>query len=116
VIIKPVLDTSKTTSGQPILLPQGNAQVIVAKYEIPPGLELPMHKHSFPRYGYVLAGTLRVSNEDTKSSRVFHTGEFIVESINQWHRGANIGSTLLELLVIDQVEEGKSNIVLPEEG
>ncbi|GAB1583169.1 MULTISPECIES: cupin domain-containing protein [Phyllobacteriaceae] len=114
VIITPILETDRTTSGQIISLPQGNVQVIVSKYEIAPGAELPIHKHSYPRYGYVLAGMLRVSNQDTGKSRVFKTGEFIVEAIDQWHQGTNIGSTPLELLVIDQVEEGKSNIILPD--
>jgi len=115
VIITPILEANRTTSGQFIALPRGNVQVIVSKYEIAPGVELPVHKHSYPRYAYVLSGTLRVSYEGTGRSRDFKTGEFIVEAVDQWHRGVNVGSSFLELLVIDQVEGGKSNIILPEE-
>ncbi len=55
VVVKPVLSTTVTSSGQPIVLPQKDAQVVVSTYEIAPGAALPEHKHPFPRYGYVLA-------------------------------------------------------------
>ena len=30
-----------------------------------PGATLPVHNHPYPRYGYVLAGILRMTNIDT---------------------------------------------------
>ena len=63
VVVKPVLSTTVTSSGQPIVLPQKDAQVIVSTYEIPPGAVLPKHKHPFPRYGYVQAGTIEVTRD-----------------------------------------------------
>jgi quercetin dioxygenase-like cupin family protein len=112
VIIEQVLVTDVTASGQPLTLPSKDAQLIVSTYEIAPGATLPEHKHVFQRYGYVLAGTLRVTNTETDKSDVYNTGDFIAEAVGQWHQGANIGTETVKLLVIDQVEKGRSNVVL----
>jgi len=112
VVVRPVASATTTSSGQPIVLPQKDAQVIVSTYEIAPGAVLPVHKHPFPRYAYVQAGNLRVSNNDTGKSEDFKPGDFIVEAVGQWHFGTNTGSDTVKLLVIDMVEKGKPNTVL----
>lgn len=110
VTVKPILTTTTTASGQPIAVP-ANPQVIVSTYEIPAGASLPFHKHPFPRYAYVMAGDLSVMNRDTNETYRYKTGDFIVEVLDQWHMGRNEGKTPVKLLVIDQVESGKSNVV-----
>jgi quercetin dioxygenase-like cupin family protein len=112
VVVKPVLSTTVTSSGQPIVLPQKDAQVIVSTYEIPPGATLPEHKHPFPRYGYVLSGSVRVINDETGKTEDYKTGDFILESVGQWHRGMNPGQEPLKLLVIDVAEQGQPTVVL----
>ena len=112
VVVKPVLSATTTSSGQPIVLPSRDAQVIVSTYEIPPGAVLPKHKHPFPRYGYVQAGTIEVTNVDTGKTEIFKTGDFILEAVDQWHFGANKGKVPVKLLVIDMVEKGAVNTVL----
>jgi quercetin dioxygenase-like cupin family protein len=105
---------SATTSaiGQPIALPKGNAEVIVWMYDIPAGARLAVHKHPFPRYAYVLAGTLRVATADDTRTWTYNAGDFLVEMIDAWHYGTNIGTEPVRLLVIDQVEQGQANTVL----
>lgn len=100
---------STTMTGQPIVLPSGNVEVVTSLYLIPPGKELPVHRHPFPRYGYVLSGELSVTNEVTKKAHVFSSGEFVIESVQQWHRGRSSGSSPLKLLVIDQAPSGTVN-------
>ena len=112
VIVRPVMSAVTTSSGQPIVLPQKDAQVVVSTYEIAPGAVLPVHKHPFPRYAYVQAGHLRVTNNDTGKSEDFKPGDFIVEAVGQWHFGTNTGKDVVKLLVIDMVEKGKANTVL----
>lgn len=112
VVVKPVLSTGVTSSGQPIVLPQGDVQMLVSTYEIPPGAVLPKHKHPYPRYGYVLAGTLKVTNLDTNTSNDFKPGDFILEAVDQWHQGTATGTETVKLLVIDMVEKGKNNTVI----
>lgn len=112
IVVKPVLSATTTSSGQPIVLPQKDAQVIVSTYEIPPGAVLPKHKHPFPRYAYVQAGTIEVTNLDTGKTQIFKTGDLILEAVDQWHFGANKGKAPVKLLVIDMVEKGAANVVL----
>jgi quercetin dioxygenase-like cupin family protein len=112
VVVTSILSTTVTLGGQPILLPRKDAQVLVSLFEIPPGVALPVHKHPYPRYGYVLAGTLRITDMETRKSFVYKSGEFIVETVGHWHQGVNIGTVPLKLLVIDQVEKGQNNTIL----
>ncbi|HEY2891269.1 MAG TPA: cupin domain-containing protein [Dongiaceae bacterium] len=107
----PILTTTKTAIGQPIALPSKDAQVVVTMLEIAPGTKLPRHKHPSQRYGYVLQGELTVEYEGGQR-QVFHAGDFIVEALGVWHFGTNTGPVPVKLLVIDQVEAGKSNTIL----
>ncbi|MDX8537175.1 MULTISPECIES: cupin domain-containing protein [Mesorhizobium] len=112
VVVTPLADRTQTASGQPIALPQKNVEVIVSSFEIAVGATLPIHKHPFPRYAYVEAGTLKVTNVETGNSNTYKTGDFIVEMIGQWHQATNLGDGPVKLLVIDQVEQGAKNTVL----
>ena len=112
VVVTPLASVTETASGQPIVLPQKNVQVLVSSFEIPPGAKLPVHMHPSARYAYVLEGQLEVTNVDTGKSTSYKKGDFIVEMIGTWHQGANVGSEPVKLLVIDQVEKGTSNTVL----
>jgi quercetin dioxygenase-like cupin family protein len=112
VVVTPILSTTVTASGQPIVLPQKDAQVVVSIFDIPPGATLPVHRHPFPRYAYVLAGTIRVTSKEGGRSTDYAPGSFIVEMVGQWHYGTNRGKEPAKLLVIDQVEKGASNTEL----
>ncbi len=112
VVVRPVLSATETSSGQPIVLPQKSPQLIASTYEIPAGTTLPKHKHPFPRYGYVLAGTITVTNLDTGKAENFKTGDFILEAVGQWHQGTATGTETVKLLVIDMVEKGESNTII----
>jgi quercetin dioxygenase-like cupin family protein len=112
VVVTPVKTTTITATGQPLVLPRENVEVTASIYDIAPGATLPVHKHPFARYGYVLAVTLKVTNVDTGKSDVYETGDFIVEMIGQWHQGSNIGVDPVKLLVIDQIEAGSQATVL----
>lgn len=112
VVITPLASTKTTAAGQPIVLPGADTRVIVSMFEIAPGAALPVHKHPYPRYGYVLAGQLRVTDVETGKSIDYKAGDFIVEMIERWHQGANTGSETVRLLVIDQVEGDAPNTLL----
>jgi quercetin dioxygenase-like cupin family protein len=112
VVVTPLLSTTTTSTGQPIVLPQHDAQLIVSIYDVAPGAVLPEHEHPYPRYGYVLSGNLRVTDTETGQSRSYGPGDFILESVGQWHVGTNAGSEPVKLLVIDIVEKGQPNTVL----
>ena len=105
----PLLSTDTTANGQRIEVPP-QPQVIASRLEIPPGASLPMHEHPYPRYAYVLSGTLEVTTADGKVSR-YHAGDFFTEVIGQCHSGRDAGDQPVQLLLIDQVVPGKSNTV-----
>ena len=112
VVVTPIRSTTVTSTGQPITPPQKNVEVAASIYDIAPGATLPVHKHPFPRYAYVLAGTLTVTKVDTGQTDTFKTGDLIVEMIDEWHFGANLGADPVKLLVIDQIEAGAAATVL----
>ena len=112
VTVTPLHDKTETASGKPIILPQNNVRVIVSTFDIAPGATLPVHKHPFARYAVVQAGTLKVINVETTEARIYKTGDFVVEMIDQWHRAENIGADAVKLLVIDQVEGTAANTIL----
>lgn len=112
VVVRQIMSATRTASGQPIILPRAEARVSVSEYTIPQGTTLPVHKHPFPRFAYVLEGTLSVTDEDTGQTFVYKQGEMIVEVVNQWHFGTNVGPSPVRLLVIDEVEGNRSNTIL----
>ncbi|MGO7017113.1 cupin domain-containing protein [Rhizobium brockwellii] len=107
-----VFKSELTISGQQLKLPGGDVEVAVSVYDIPPGAALPEHRHASPRYGYVLSGKLRVSNSETGKTQDFEAGDFVIESVGQWHRGSNPSTEPLKLLVIDQSPNGEANVEL----
>ena len=112
VRVTPVLTSSVTASGQPIVMPQKDVQITVSTYDIAPGAKLPEHKHPFPRYGFMEAGTLRVTNTETGKSETYKQGGFILEAVDQWHKAENIGSDPVKLLVIDVMPKGAASTIL----
>lgn len=110
VVVTPVTKTTTTMTGQPIALPDGNPEVTVSIYEIPPGAKLPQHRHPSIRYGYVLSGHLQVTNADAGTVSDFRRGDFIVESIGQWHSAVNAENEPIKLLVIDQAPVGAKTV------
>jgi quercetin dioxygenase-like cupin family protein len=113
VAVTTLLSTTRTSSGQPIGLPPKNAKIVASVYDVASGAALPVHNHPYPRYGYVLAGLLRVTNIDTGETNTYKPGSFFLEPIGQWHIGASIGREPLRLLVIDVAVEGQTNLVFP---
>jgi quercetin dioxygenase-like cupin family protein len=115
VTVTPLTEITETASGKLITLPQNNVRVIVSTFDIAPGATLPIHKHPFARYGIVQARTLKVTNVETNESKVYKTGDFVVEMIDQWHRAENVGENAVKLLVIDQVEGTAANTILKDQ-
>jgi quercetin dioxygenase-like cupin family protein len=107
-----VASTTTTLTGQVITVP-ANPEVHVNTVTFAPGARLPVHKHLYPHYVYVLEGTLSVTNVDTGAKFDLKQGSFFAEMIDTWHYGENKTNVPLKLLVIDQVPAGtKTNVVV----
>jgi len=112
ISVQPIARTGTTISGEKIVVPP-NPDVVTSIATFPPGAELPVHKHPYPHYVYVLEGTLTVFNTDTGKSFTVKKGDFIVETNANWHYGKNEGTVPVKLLVIDQLPAGvTSNMTL----
>ena len=106
----PVVKATTTMANQPLVFPAEKPQVAVSIAVIPPGAATPRHKHPSLRYVYVLEGALTVVMEGGMSHN-YPAGSFVVESLDQWHVGKNVDATPAKLLIVDQVVEGRSNVV-----
>jgi quercetin dioxygenase-like cupin family protein len=106
----PVDAFDATVSEQPIVLPQGPVRLTVTQTDLAAGGLIPPHKHPWPRYNYVLAGAVRVTNLDTGAVQDFKAGQVIVEAVGQWHKGEALGGPV-RLLAFDQTPPGESNMV-----
>ncbi len=73
-------------------------EITILRIKIPPGAQLPLHKHPVINAGVLLSGELTVVTEDNK---ILHlkAGESIVEVVNTWHHGKNEGDTTAEILI-----------------
>ena len=70
------------------------------------GARTPVHKHPYPHYACVEAGTLTVVRTATGKEYALKAGSCFLEMVDEMHYGINKGATPVKLLVIDQVPAG----------
>jgi quercetin dioxygenase-like cupin family protein len=99
-----------TSAGQPVVMPAGPLRVTVSQTVIPRLGALPPHKHPFPRYVYVLAGQLRVTNLVTGQVSELKAGDMTIDPIDQWHEARAIDGAVT-LITIDQAPPGAATTV-----
>ncbi len=78
--------------------PAGAPVVTILRISIPPGVQLPLHRHPVINAGVLLSGELTVVTEDNKTLHM-KAGDSIVEVVNKWHYGKNEGDKTAELIV-----------------
>jgi quercetin dioxygenase-like cupin family protein len=77
---------------------EGTPEVTILRIKVPPGMELPMHRHPVINAGVLLSGRLTVITEDNKTLHL-KAGESIVEVVDKWHYGKNEGDEVAEIIV-----------------
>ena len=110
--VEQLIRAATTTSGDLLEVPDGPLELLVSKYHIGSRAALPVHKHPYPRFGYVLSGSLMVTNSESHHAKVFNAGQVIVEDVDRWHEARNLQAQPVELLVIDLVKPGAGNLIL----
>lgn len=101
-----------TMSGQPLApSPPAPFQLLVTQARYGPGDVIPCHKHPWPRYVYLQAGRLQVTNYDVRRVYEFHAGQILVESIDQWHQGVVTGHEPAIVVAFEEVPRGRDNRV-----
>lgn len=104
-VTTPLAHTDKTITGQTITAPE-HPTVISTVITFQPGDKTIVHKHPWPHYGYMLEGTLTITNSQTGQAFELKPGEFLVEMQNTAHFGENRGSVPVKILIVDTVPAG----------
>jgi quercetin dioxygenase-like cupin family protein len=98
---------TETISGQPLADPPKPFELLVTRATFASGHVISCHRHSWPRYVYIHAGRLRVTNQETRQVKEFTAGEVVVEAIGQWHHGDVLET--VTLVAMEQVPPGRDN-------
>ncbi|MDA8962134.1 cupin domain-containing protein [Congregibacter sp.] len=77
---------------------EGQPEITILKFEIPPGGQLPLHLHPYANAGVLLSGELTVHSEGGQTERLI-AGEPLIELVNIPHYGANEGDVPAVILV-----------------
>lgn len=108
----PPVRTNLTVTGQRIVVPI-EPDVVFTTTVLAPGAKLPVHKHPYPHFVYVMSGTLTLVIVETNKTYVLPAGSFVVEPLNTWHYGVNDGTAPLTVVTTDQVPHGyPKNVIL----
>ncbi|WP_309662114.1 cupin domain-containing protein [Sphingomonas sp.] len=112
-VATPIVRTAKTTSGQPLRLPQGAAEMVATAIDFPPGGRVMLHRHPWSRFLYVEKGRVAIINHDTGATVEAAAGQALAEVIGQWHEGVALDGQPARLVVIDLVPPGVVNMEMP---
>lgn len=96
--VTPLIKSTTSWNGKPIVYPQGQAEISGMVIEIAPGAETGWHGHPIPSFGMVLEGTLEVTLKDGQKKRV-GPGDGLVEVVDTLHNGRNVGAVPVKLIV-----------------
>jgi quercetin dioxygenase-like cupin family protein len=105
-----LLDTSATIIGQPIVYPDGVAEVTAAIITMEPGQTTGWHRHDAPLFAYILEGRVRV-DYGRDGTRLYRKGDAFVEALGSAHNGRNPGRRPTRILAVFAGAEGVANTV-----
>lgn len=107
VHITPLMKSTTTIAGQPIVYPKtDHPQVTAFIAELAPGKETGWHRHPLPGYSYLLSGTMSLEVEG-QPPRIVHAGEAVAEPVDKLHNGRSIGTEPARILVFATGEENQ---------
>lgn len=112
--VTPLLKTTTSWDGKPIVYPKGQSEVTALIVEIAPEGETGWHEHPVPSLGYIMEGELelRLATGDVK---ILHPGDVLPESVGVLHNGRNLGEEPVKILVFYLGEVGSKLSVAPPE-
>jgi quercetin dioxygenase-like cupin family protein len=99
VKVTPLLKTSTSWDGKPLVYPQGQAEVTALIVEIAAGGQTGWHEHAVPSFAYVLEGTLEVT-QGNGATCLLHVGDVLPEVVQTLHNGRALGDKPVKLLVL----------------
>jgi len=103
--------TGVTSNGRKIAYPvTDKAEVTALLVDLAPGAETGWHKHPVPVYAFVLSGNLAIDMEGG-STLLFKAGDAIIEMVDTFHNGKNIGIEPVRLVVFYTGVQGLPTVV-----
>lgn len=107
---QPLLKTSVTRDGEPIVYATGTPEIISVVGTLELDGRTALHEHPVPVYVYVLEGEIELKSEGGEPHR-YKAGEAFIEAQNRKHQAFNVADTPSKLLVVFVGEEGKPTTV-----
>lgn len=108
--VQPLVKTTTTVAGEPIVYPSGAAEISSLIVTVPPGAATGYHKHGAPTYGYILSGEITVDYEGG-GKRTYRAGEAFMEAMDVWHEGINRGKAPCRILVVFIGSKSARNVI-----
>lgn len=105
-----LLSTGASVLGEPVVYPDGAAQVTSAIVTLAPGESTIRHRHGVPMFAYLLEGELTV-DYGADGARVYSEGDALMEAMSVNHVGRNTGDGLVRILVVYIGAKGAENVV-----
>ena len=99
VKVTPLLKTTQSWDGKPIVYPQGQAEITALIVEIAAGARTGWHEHPVPSFAYVLEGTLEVTRASGEI-KLMQAGEVLAEVVDTLHNGRAMDGKSVKLLVL----------------
>lgn len=98
-LLKPLLETNQTATGEPLVYPAGKSRVNVSVVTVPPGGETGWHIHPVPLVAYILEGELTV-DYGASGKRTYRKGDALLEAMGTAHNGRNTGTVPVQILAV----------------
>lgn len=106
VKVTPLLKTTTTGAGQPIVYtPSDSPEVTAVMVEIPAGKQTGWHKHPVSCYAYVVSGAISVEFADG-TVHDYTAGQALAEGVNVLHNGTNKGSEPVKIVMFALSSKG----------
>jgi quercetin dioxygenase-like cupin family protein len=97
--VKELVKSNLSWDGSPLpAYPAGKPEISILRITIPPGTQLPMHRHPIINAGVLIGGELTVVTKDDKTLHL-QAGDPIVEVVDTWHYGKNEGTQPADIIV-----------------
>ncbi len=106
VKVTPLLKTTRSWNGKPIVYPEGQAEITGLLVEIAPGAETGWHEHPVPSFAMVLEGTLEITLKSGEVKRL-QSGDALAEVVDTPHNGRNVGTKPVKIVVFYAGAVGK---------
>ncbi len=91
--------------------PTGKPAITLLRITVAPKSQLPQHYHPVINVGYMLEGSLTVT-DDKGNTKTITAGEPLIETVNTIHYGENTGDTDAVILVFYAGEEDETITVV----